>query len=107
MGDLRIRYAVFDLECCELIFYKRVAGIVYQDHLTIVDPSRNKRTVYYMELIDALFEAYCCRNRENSDSIDSEGWTDMISSDERYAIRATVAIRQCIALHTRSSARLC
>lgn len=45
--------------------------------------------------LEALLAAYWRRNLENSESVESEGWTEMISSEERYAMRATVVLRQC------------
>lgn len=37
----------------------------------------------------ALLVAYWVRNLENSESVAREGWTEMITSEERYAMRAT------------------
>jgi hypothetical protein len=37
----------------------------------------------------ALLVAYWVRNLENSESVAREGWTEMITSEDRYATRAT------------------
>lgn len=41
----------------------------------------------------ALLVAYWVRNLENSESVAREGWTEMITSEERYAMRATAMSR--------------
>ena len=40
--------------------------------------------------LDALLSAYCRKNLENSELVDNEGWTEIMVSEDRYAIRATV-----------------
>lgn len=42
----------------------------------------------------ALLVEYWWRNLENSESVANEGWTEMMVSEERYAILATVRTHQ-------------
>ncbi len=48
--------------------------------------------------LEALFAAYWWRKRENSLSVEREGWTETTTSEVRYAIRATAKVRQRCAL---------